>query len=261
LKSWLVMLKTLRLALFTSALPLVMGAQGDGCAANSSSPAPDVRGTWGITYDDTLGIEVKIGGAVYHSELGAGGGSFTINHQGKPYTFNLDCARPDVVCPSEAWPKSVVIEQRNVAKQHQMIVNLPQQSCMGALMKPAPGTCGVGTSNPNCDLICDGGVTVKTTEHFGVIGETGETFRLYLGGGIVTNGINCAMLGYSLADADLDNVGEKGVDWEATGMSAGLVTIGYAGACLFAGQMDGQTAAVLVGAEIKFTTGFTGDKQ
>jgi hypothetical protein len=255
------MLKTLRLALFASALPFVMGAQGDGCAAGSTSPAPDVRGTWDITYDDTLGIEVKIGGSVYHSELGAGGGSFTINHMGKPYTFNLDCARPDVVCPSEAWPSSVLIEQRDANHQHQMIVNLPQQSCMGALMKPAPGTCGAGTNNPNCDLICDGGVTVKTTEHFGVIGETGDTFRLYLGGGIVTNGINCAMLGYSLADADLDNVGTKGMDWEATGMSAGLVTIGYAGSCLFAGTMDGQTAAVLVGAEIKFTTGFTGAKQ
>jgi len=258
----MVMLKTLRLALFTSALPFVMGAQGDGCAANSQSPAPDVRGTWGITYDDTLGIEVKIGAAVYHSELGAGGGSFTINHEGKPYTFNLDCARADVVCPSEAWPKNVVIEQRDVNRQHQMIVNLPQQSCMGTLMKPAPGTCGAGTSNPNCDLICDGGVTVKTTEHWGAIGETGDTFRLYLGGGIVTNGINCAMLGYSLADADLDNVGAASSgDWESTSMSAGLVTIGYSGACLFAGQMDGQTAAVLVGAELKFTTGFTGVKQ
>jgi hypothetical protein len=256
-----VMLKTLRLALLIPALPLVMGAQGDGCAAGSTSPAPDVRGTWGITYDDTIGIEVKIGGAVYHSELGAGGGSFTINHQGKPYTFNLDCARIDVVCPSEAWPKSVVIEQRDVSRQHQMVVNLPQQSCMGTLMKPEPGTCGAGTTNPNCDLICDGGVTVATTEHFGVIGETGETFRLYLGGGIVTNGINCAMLGYSLADAELDTVGSAGMDWEATGMSAGLVTIGYAGACLFAGQMDGTTQAVLVGAEVKFTTGFTGAKQ
>ena len=99
------MLKTLRLALLTlPTLPFVMGAQGDGCAAGSTSPAPDVRGTWDIAYDDTIGIEVKIGGAVYNAELGAQGGSFTINHQGKPYTFDLDCARADVVCPSEAWP-------------------------------------------------------------------------------------------------------------------------------------------------------------
>jgi hypothetical protein len=251
----------LRLAFVVCALPLAMGAQGDGCAANSASPAPDVRGIWTIAYDDTIGIEVKIGGAVYHEELGAQGGSFTINHQGMPFTFSLDCARPDVVCPSEAWPTRVVVEQRDVMHQHQMVVNLPQASCAGQLEKPAPGTCGAGTSNPNCDLVCDGGITVATREHFGVIGENGSTFRLYLGGGVVTNGINCALLGYSLADADLENVGTAGADWEATEMNAGLVTVGFAGACLFAGTMDASTQAALVGAELKFTTGFTGIKQ
>jgi hypothetical protein len=44
-------------------------------------------------------------------------------------------------------------------------------------------------------------------------------------------------------------------------MEAGLVTIGYAGACLFAGTVDGTNQALLVGAEVKFTTGFTGAKQ
>ena len=33
------------------------------------------------------------------------------------------------------------------------------------------------------------------------------------------------------------------------------------GACLFAGNVDGTNQALLVGAEIKFTTGFTGTKQ
>jgi hypothetical protein len=255
------MLHTLRLVCLALPLPLLMGAQGDGCAAGSRSPAPDVRGTWAVEYDDTIGVEVKIGAAVYHAELGATGGGFTINHDGKPYTFNLDCARADIVCPSEAWPTRVVIEQRDVNLQHQMIVNLPQAACTGTLEKPEPGTCGAGTSNPNCDLVCDGAVTVKTAEHWGVIGETGDSFRLYLGGGIVTNGLNCAMLGYSVADADLETVGAAGADWEATAMHAGLVTIGYAGACLFAGTVDGTNQAVLVGAELKFTTGFTGTKQ
>ncbi len=256
-------MKHLSLALLMiPTLPFVMGAQGDGCAAGSTSPAPDVRGTWGITYDDTIGVEVKIGGATYNAQLGAQGGSFTINHNGQPYTFNLDWSRPDIVCPSEAWPADVVVEQRDVQHQHQMVVDLPQTSCSGSLMQPAPGTCGAGTSNPNCDLVCDGGVTVKTAQAFGVIGEKGETFRLYLGGGIVTNGINCAMLGYSVADASLETTGTaSAMDWEATQMNAGLVTIGYSGACLFAGTVDGTNQAVLVGAEVKFTTGFTGVKK
>jgi hypothetical protein len=241
-------------------LPALMGAQGDGCAAGSQSPAPDVRGTWNIDYDDQIGVEVKLGGAVYHAELGAAGGTVTINHAGKPYSFSLDCGRPDVVCPSEAWPSQVLIEQRDVQHQHQMVVNLPAAHCDEPLTQPAPGTCGAGTSNPSCDLVCGGDVTVRTAQAFGVIGETGETFRLFLGGGIVTNGLNCAMLGYSVADADLETSGVRGEDWEATAMQAGLVTIGYAGGCLFAGTIDGQNQALLVGAELKFTTGFTGQK-
>jgi len=239
----------------------MMGASGDGCAANSTSAAPDVRGTWSIAYDNTIGVEVKIGDAVYNSQLGAGGGVFTINHQGTPYTFNLDCSRPDIVCPGEAWPNQVVVEQRDLDKQHQMVVDLPSAQCSSALTQPAPGSCGTGTTNPNCDLVCGGNVTIATKQAFGVIGETGDSFRLYLGGGIVTNGINCAMLGYSVADATLDSTGQHTAMWDATGMSAGLVTIGYSGECLFAGTVDGTNQAVLVGAELKFTTGFTGTKQ
>ena len=255
--------KTLHLALMSlPALPFMMGAQGDGCAAGSRSAAPDVRGTWAIDYDNLIDVEVKIGGAVYTHELGPAGGSFTITHQGRPYAFNLDCARTDVVCPGEAWPNQVVIEQRDVMHQHQMVVDLPTAQCDGALTQPAPGTCGSGTSNPNCDLICGGNVALHTNPAFGVIGEAGESFRLYLGGGIVTNGINCAMLGYSLADADLVTTGKASGDWEATEMERGLVTIGYAGGCLFAGPApDGTTRALLAGAELKFTTGFTGTKR
>ena len=119
------------------------------------------------------------------------------------------------MCPSEAWPAQVIVDQRDIQHQHQMVVNLPQAKCSGALTEPDPGTCGTGTNNPNCDLVCGGDVTVQTAQAFGVIGEAGDSFRLYLGGGIVTNGINCAMLGYSVADADLDTTGDKGADWEA----------------------------------------------
>src|SRR5262245_29963206 len=240
-------MKALHLALLAiPALPSLMGAQGDGCAAGSQTPAPDVRGPWNIAYDDNIGVEIKIGGAVYHEELGAAGGTVTINHAGQPYSFSLDCGRPEVVCPSEAWPTQVLVEQRDVQHQHQMVVNLPSAQCNKPLTQPAPGTCGTGTSNPNCDLICGGDVTVKTAQAFGVIGEAGNSFRLFLGGGIVTNGINCAMLGYSVADADLTTTGKAGEDWEATDMKAGLVTVGYAGGCLFAGTINDQNRALLV---------------
>lgn len=243
-----------RLVFVTAALPFMTAAQGDGCAASSTSPAPDVAGVWNITYDDRIGVEVKLGGVVYTEELGAAGGAITIDHDGKPYTFDLDCARPDIVCPSEAWPSRVVIEQRNTQREHQMIVNLPTAECEGSLVKPAAAECGAGTSNPNCDLVCEGEVAIQTNEAFGVIGETGDSFRLFLGGGIVTNGINCAMLGYSVADADLVTV-DRDAAWTATAMTRGLVTIGYSGGCLVVGDAN---EVIGLGAEVKFTTGFTG---
>jgi len=253
----------LSLALFTLLLPGLMGARGDGCAAGSRSAAPDVTGDWRIDYDDTIGVEVTLGGAVYTAELGAAGGAFTIDHDGQPLTFELDCARPDVLCPSEAWPGQVSIEQRNVSREHQMIVNLPIQECVGAEVAATTSECGAGTDNPDCDPVCTGDVVVDNREAFGVIGETGESFRLYLGGGIATNGLNCALLGWSVADADLDLIGSaEGGDWTAIGMNAGLVTVGYAGGCLWAGDpnMDGQLEALVLGASIKFTTGFTGER-
>ena len=259
----LVSLPVLLPAFVLGALPFLTGARGDGCAANSRSPAPDTTGEWAITYDDMLDVEITIGGATYNDTVGAQGGVIQIEHDGMPLTFDLDCARPDILCPSEAWPETVSIEQRNQTFEHRMIVTLPTQTCAGNLVDADPALCGEGTNNENCEQVCDGDIVVDEVEKFGVIGETGDSFRLYLGGGVVTNGINCALLGYSLADANLDNEGSEATgDWIAVGMSAGLVSVGYAGGCLWAGDpnMDGQLEALVLSAGIKFTTGFTGER-
>ncbi len=252
-------MRVLRLLPAVALLPFAMGARGDGCAANSRSPAPDVTGTWDVTYDDVIGVEVKIGGAVYTGEVPATGGVLTIDHEGNPITFDLDCARPAVVCPSEAWPTQVYAEQRNEQYEHRMIVTLPTQSCNGTMRAPAPSECGAGTLNPDCTQVCDGEVVVREEERFGVIGESGDSFRLYLGAGIATNGINCALLAWSVADAGIASTGRGSDDWQATAMEDGLVTIGYAGGCLWAGQTDPDPAleALVIGASVTFTTGFT----
>ena len=86
---------------------------------------------------------------------------------------------------------------------------------------------------------------------------------LFLGAGVATNGFNCALLAVSVADADLITVGGPDEEsWEAEEMAAGLVTVAYAGGCLFAGNIDSDPAleALVIGASIKFTTGFTGTR-
>src|SRR5688572_3056356 len=144
-----------------------------------------------------------------------------------------------------------------------MIFTLPTQSCDGALRAPSDDECGAGTLNPDCESVCDGDIRIRETERFGVIGEDGDSFRLYLGAGIATNGINCALLGWSVADAELQTEGRDTEGWEATSMSNGLVTVGYAGGCLWIGDpdMDQELEALVIGASVEFTTGFTATRR
>lgn len=252
------------LSILLVTLPFTMAAKGDGCAVNSRSPAPDVTGAWAIEYDDRISVEVVIGGAVYEADLPAGGGVFEIVHDGRPLSFDLDCGRPEIVCPSEAWPHTVDIDQREEQFEHRMIVTLPMQTCSTPLRAPAEGECGPDTLNPDCESVCDGEVSVVERETFGVIGEDGSSFRLYLGAGIATNGFNCALLGISLADAELENEGSSADgDWTAVAMDSGLVTVAYAGGCLWAGDpdMDQELEALIVGASVTFRTGFTGERR
>lgn len=117
--------------------------------------------------------------------------------------------------------------------------------------------------NPDCDQVCDGEVTTTNREVFGVIAEDGGSFDLLLGAGIASNGINCILLGISVAEADLVNTGSaEGGDWRSVSMGNGTVTTGYAGGCLWVGDPDAdqELEAVVLGASIEFTTGFTGTR-
>ncbi len=251
--------------LAATTLPLLGAAAGDGCGAlNSRSPAPDIGGTWDITYDDTLDVEITIGGNVYQETVGSQGGSVTINHNGEPFTFDLDCARTDVICPSEAWPESVQLEQRNDNFPHRMWASLLKQDCDGELIAPDDRTCTDDSLNPDCEDVCEGRIGVKRTDRFGVINEAGSRFDLFLGAGVASNGFNCLLLGTSQARASLETSGDESEgDWLVERMTGGKVITAYAGGCLWAGDPngDGNADALVLGAKVKFTTGFSGERQ
>lgn len=158
-------------------------------------------------YDDTMEIDVRIDGAVYHRSLHAEGGTISIAHGGFMFDFDVDCALREVVCPSEVWPAMVSIDQRDETHQHRMWVEIPTQSCSGRLVAPPASECGEGTLNPDCDPVCDGEITTSSADAFGLIQEGGDRFDLLRGGGVASNGINCALLHVSSAHAALDNVG------------------------------------------------------
>jgi hypothetical protein len=181
------------------AVPFAMGANGGGCAVNSMAAAPNVAGQWAVQYDPMMNVTVNLGGAAYSQALPAGGGTFSIMHNGQPFMFNVDCSRPEVVCPNEVWPAQVTVDQHDPSYPHRMWVDIPVQSCSGTEQAPDPKQCGAGTLNPDCKPVCTGTVTTTTSQAFGVIADDGNSFDLLLGGGAVTNGLNCALLGRSSA--------------------------------------------------------------
>lgn len=247
-------------------LPLCLAAKSDGCGGNSTnltSAVPDLSGAWSVTHDDTLEVTLRIGTGVYQSQIGPGGGMIEVDYQGDTLVFDLDCERPEVVCPREAWPEEINIQQRSVQFENRIIVTLPQQECSVPLVTPNAEECGRGTLNPNCEDVCEGAIFVREREHFGVVGDDGTSFRLYLGAGLVTSGVNCALLGVSLADAEIVSTGESSEEWRAESMRAGLVTVAYGGACLWAGEPElrPELQALVAGASLEFSTGFTGARQ
>lgn len=245
------------------AMPVIMGAKERGCAGDgaafSKDPAPDMAGNWSVTYDDMLDIEITLGGAVYNEQIGAQGGTVTIDHNGQPITFDLDCSKPEVVCPSEVWPTEVGIRQNDPNYPHRIWLQVPDQQCSGMLVAPDPAECGAGTNNPDCDQVCDGTVTTTTKEAFGVIDNPGETFWIALGVGLASNGVNCVLAGGSYAEGQLDTTGtsEEG-DWEVVSTRGNVVTI-FSGGCLWIGDpnMDQQLEALVIGASVRFQSGFT----
>lgn len=229
-------------------------------APSSTDPAPNVTGNWAVAYGNDLDVKVTIGGAVYHQTLSSQGGSFTINHQGTVLDFDLDCGRPDVICPSEVWPAQVAIDQRDPTYEHRMWVKIPTQTCSLPLSAPKASDCGAGTVNPECKPVCEGVLTTGSADAFGLIAESGASFDLFLGGTAASNGLNCALLGVSWAHADLRTTGTpNSAAWSATTMDNGEIKTAYAGGCIWAGDpnMTGNLHALVVGATVEITTAFS----
>ncbi len=240
-------------------------AKGEGCngTAFSTSPAPDMTGQWDVEYDDRLDVEITIGGAVYEASLGATGGVVDINHEGQPFQFDLDCAREDVVCPSEVWPAAVGFRQDDPRYTHRVWMQVPKQVCDAELVDPEPTECGEGTANPDCEQVCSGEMVTEDVEAFGTIDEAGESFQVGLGAGVATNGVNCALIGGSYAQGELETTGgEETEDWTAISTTGDVVAI-YTGACLWVADanMDGENEALALGATVRFATGFTAKKR
>lgn len=81
-----------------------------GCDRSlAAEQSPDFTGIWDITYDDAIRIELHLGKHTLYSELDQRGGLVTGADAGLS-GFELDCARSELVCPYEVWPRELTLQ-------------------------------------------------------------------------------------------------------------------------------------------------------
>lgn len=88
-----------------------------GCCAgcdlfSAAQSRPDLTGTWDITYDDYLEIEIEVDGEVFHRRLSVAGGSVLAHHAGADIRATIACERAEVLCPTELWPRHLTLSNR-----------------------------------------------------------------------------------------------------------------------------------------------------
>ena len=181
------------ISLIVACAPLLGGAEGDCGPAFARDPAPDMSGAWNISYDDEFTVKVTLGAGAarreYTRTVSATGGTFQVPltpDGSEMLTFDLDCTRPEVVCPSEVWPTMPSIRQNHPDYTHRIFLQLPTQQCSGNMVAPDDAECGAGTLNPDCEMVCDGDVATVVREAFGTIRDDEAGFDILLGGGVAT---------------------------------------------------------------------------
>ena len=244
----------------------------------SGDPAPDVRGQWDVTYDDTIEVSIDIGGEVVTGSVFGTTNTIEFQYEGEDYVFELDCDEVAVVCPSEIFADTIRLEQRDF-EGHPHQVNLPvnETTCRGGTRVPDEdaGECG-GDTDISCEEeICDGMVSERSTNHIGSISapdaDVGDTpeFALSISlGGLISgfstgNGV-CVGLAASEADAIIDYDGSFDPDsnsMTATDLVDGNVSLSFAGGCLIAASGGGTAAGAISGASVTLSTGFTASRR
>jgi hypothetical protein len=93
-----------------SALMALLMTQGGCNRGLARDHAPDFGGTWDITYDDSMRVELRIGERALRADVPLTGGPVTFADGGTDLAFEVDCTRPELVCPAEVWPRELALE-------------------------------------------------------------------------------------------------------------------------------------------------------
>lgn len=193
------------------------GGCGEGLDNREGEPGVDVGGAqgadWEVHYEDQLSFKVKKAGAVVTDKSFTTGAGGVIEIDGEQVDISQLCARQDVACPHEVFPKQVNMRQPG-SDLHLMWV----------------------TFNPEGPL-----ADVKKATLAGNV-DSDFDFSIFLGIKAAAVG-TCGLLGLSYATGHIDHDG--GDPPRGTRLSGRIVTE-YSGGCLLLGSGGNAGAGIQV---------------
>ncbi len=74
---------------------------------------PDVAGTWDAVFDDTIDVKAQVAGEDYQARTHASGGRVAFHDGASLVQLEVDCARPELVCPEELLPHVLTLDNRS----------------------------------------------------------------------------------------------------------------------------------------------------
>ncbi len=205
----------------TIALCFFMGADKPGCGQGLNNrkgeSGIDVGGaagaTWDVGYSDTVEVVLKNAGGVISTQTVSLAGGGTIEMEGIPVDLAAFCAREDVACPQEIFPKVVTMTQPG-SELHLLyitynkvgpMVNVEQQTLLGNVDSDFDFSIALGVGGAligPCGLLsvsyATGSITSANTNPPRGVKLTGDIVTAYHGGCLVSGSKGTAAAGLTV---------------------------------------------------------------
>jgi len=88
---------------------LLLSACGLGRA---QTPRPDLAGNWYLAYEDVIDVEVQLRGQSRRARVARSGGKVSLHDASGSIELNIDCGRPEVLCPTEMLDTQLTLTNR-----------------------------------------------------------------------------------------------------------------------------------------------------
>ena len=94
-------------------LLLVLHATGLLGHSRALGARPTMAGTWDTLFDDVVDVSAEVEGDEFEARTGTAGGRVAFHDAGALVELEVDCTRPELICPHELFPRELVLDNRS----------------------------------------------------------------------------------------------------------------------------------------------------